>query len=193
MNQPVRTGVANIKKSVRSDDRDKAVNRYSIKLSINGLRLTYGFRLAFAISICAFVVDYFNLAHGSWILFTISAVTYPYYELTRQKIGTRILGTCLGGALVILIFSVLQLQNAGMIIMLVALFLTIVFMNHPIASVLFTTITAISALALFENAMMLTFDRIIYVIIGGFVVVVLSRLVLPLYPSRCSKGIAADV
>lgn len=155
------------------------VKRYRVKLSIDGLSLSYAFRLALAISSCAFLVNYFALEHGSWLLFTISSLTYPFYEMSRQKTGLRIVGTMIGGALVILIFSILQLQNAGMLVLLISLFLTIVFMNQYIYSMIFTTITAISSLVLIDNAATLSLDRIVYVIIGGIVVLLLSKFVLP--------------
>jgi uncharacterized membrane protein YccC len=155
------------------------VRRYRVKLSIDALSLSYGFRLALAISVCAFLVNYFALAHGSWLLFTISSLTYPFYEMSRQKTGLRISGTIIGGVIVIVIFSILHLQNAGMLVLLVSLFLTIVFMNQYVFSMIFTTITAISSLVLIDNAAMLSLDRIVYVIIGGILVMVLSKFVLP--------------
>ncbi|MBI4856988.1 MAG: FUSC family protein [Acetobacterium woodii] len=162
------------------------VKRYQVKLSIDALSLSYAFRLAFAISICAFLVNYFELEHGSWLLFTISSLTYPFYEMSRQKTGSRIVGTIIGGAIVVLIFSILHLQNAGMLVLLVSLFLTIVFMNQYIYSMIFTTITAISSLVLIDNAANLSLDRIIYVIIGGILVMLLSKFVLP-YTEKDAK------
>lgn len=165
------------------------VKRYRVKLSIDGLSLSYAFRLALAISSCAFLVNYFALEHGSWLLFTISSLTYPFYEMSRQKTGLRIVGTMIGGALVILIFSILQLQNAGMLILLISLFLTIVFMNQYIYSMIFTTITAISSLVLIDNAATLSLDRIVYVIIGGIVVLLLSKFVLPYTEKDAQKDL----
>jgi hypothetical protein len=165
------------------------VRRYQIKLSIDALSLSYAFRLAFAISVCAFLVNYFALEHGSWLLFTISSLTYPFYEMSRQKTGLRIVGTIIGGAIVILIFSILHLQNAGMLVLLVSLFLTIVFMNQYIYSMIFTTITAISSLVLIDNAANLSLDRIIYVIIGGILVMLLSKFVLPYTEKDAQKDL----
>lgn len=165
------------------------VKRYRVKLSIDGLSLSYAFRLALAISSCAFLVNYFALEHGSWLLFTISSLTYPFYEMSRQKTGLRIVGTMIGGALVILIFSILQLQNAGMLVLLISLFLTIVFMNQYIYSMIFTTITAISSLVLIDNAATLSLDRIVYVIIGGIVVLLLSKFVLPYTEKDAQKDL----
>lgn len=167
----------------------KSMNRYRIKLSIDALSLSYAFRLAFAISICAFLVNYFQLEHGSWLLFTISSLTYPFYEMSRQKTGLRIVGTIIGGSIVILIFSILHLQNAGVLVMIISLFLTIVFMNNYVYSMIFTTITAISSLVLIQNAASLSFDRIVYVIIGGIVVILLSRFVLPYTENDAKKDL----
>ncbi|KNZ41292.1 FUSC family protein [Acetobacterium bakii] len=157
----------------------QVVKGYRVKLSIDALSLSYAFRLAFAITICAFLVSYFQLAHGSWLLFTISSLTYPFYEISRKKTGLRIVGTIIGGAIVVVIFSILHLQNAGLLVMIISLFLTIVFMNQYVYSMIFTTITAISSLALIDNATNLSFDRIVYVIIGGILVMLLSKFVLP--------------
>ena len=169
--------------------RSGEVRRYRVKLSIDALSLSYAFRLALAISICAFLVNYFALAHGSWLLFTISSLTYPFYEMSRQKTGLRIVGTIIGGAIVIVIFSILHLQNAGMLVLLVSLLLTIVFMNQYVYTMIFTTITAISSLVLIENAATLSFDRIVYVIIGGLLVMVLSKFVLPYTEKDAQKDL----
>jgi uncharacterized membrane protein YccC len=165
------------------------VRRYRVKLSIDALSLSYAFRLALAISVCAFLVNYFTLAHGSWLLFTISSLTYPFYEMSRQKTGLRIGGTIIGGVIVIVIFSILHLQNAGMLVLLVSLFLTIVFMNQYVFSMIFTTITAISSLVLIDNAAMLSLDRIVYVIIGGILVMGLSKFVLPYTEKDAQKDL----
>lgn len=169
--------------------RSGEVKRYRVKLSIDALSLSYAFRLALAITVCAFLVNYFALAHGSWLLFTISSLTYPFYEMSRQKTGLRIVGTIIGGVIVIVIFSILHLQNAGMLVLLVSLFLTIVFMNQYVYSMIFTTITAISSLVLIDNAAMLSLDRIVYVIIGGILVMMLSKFVLPYTEKDAQKDL----
>ncbi|WP_170253828.1 FUSC family protein [Acetobacterium paludosum] len=169
--------------------QSRTMNRYRVKLSIDALSLSYAFRLAVAIAICAFLVGWFHLEHGSWLLFTISSVTYPFYEMSRQKTGLRIVGTMIGGAVVILIFSILHLQNAGMLVMIVSLFLTIIFMNQYVYSMIFATIMAISSLVLIQNAASLSLDRIVYVIIGGIVVVVLSKFVLPYTENDAKKDL----
>ena len=169
----------------------KAMKRYRVKLSIDSLSLSFAFRLAFAITICAFLVDFFQLEHGSWLLFTISSLTFPFYEMSRQKTGLRIVGTIIGGLLVIVIFSILHLQNAVALVMIVSLFLTIVFMNQYVYSMIFTTVTAISSLVLIDSAANLSLDRIAYVIIGGIVVMLLSKFVLPYTEQDARKDLLA--
>jgi hypothetical protein len=157
----------------------KAIRQVKIKLSLDALSLSYAFRLGLAVSLCAFLVGYFSLPHGNWLLLTISSLTYPFYELSRQKTGLRILGTIIGGVVVVLIFSVLHLQSVGILIMIISLYLTVVFMSQYLYMMIFTTITSISALVLMQSAATLSLDRIFYVILGGVLVLVLSRVVLP--------------
>lgn len=183
-------GGANHRGKIRPPSgHSKTMNRYRVKLSIDALSLSYAFRLALAISICAFLVNFFQLEHGSWLLFTIASLTYPFYEMSRHKTGLRIVGTIIGGAIVILIFSILHLQNAGILVMIISLFLTIVFINQYVYSMIFTTITAISSLVLIQNAVSLSLDRIVYVIIGGIVVILLSRFVLPYTENDAKKDL----
>lgn len=159
--------------------QDRSLNRTRARVSLNALSLSYAFRLAFAITSCAFLVSFFNLEHGNWLLFTVSSLTYPFYELSRQKTGLRLVGTCIGGVLVVLLFSVLQLQQAVALVMIVSLFLTMVYMNQYVYTMIFSTITAISSLVLIDNAASLSLERVGYVLIGGFAVLLLSRFVLP--------------
>jgi uncharacterized membrane protein YccC len=159
--------------------QDRSLNRTRARVSLNALSLSYAFRLAFAITSCAFLVGFFHLEHGNWLLFTVSSLTYPFYELSRQKTGLRLVGTCIGGVLVVLLFSVLQLQQAVALVMIVSLFLTMVYMNQYVYTMIFSTITAISSLVLIDNAASLSLERVGYVLIGGLAVLLLSRFVLP--------------
>ncbi|TYC84177.1 FUSC family protein [Acetobacterium wieringae] len=178
-----------ITKNEQRTNNFKSTKKFKVKLSIDPLSRSYAFRLAFAISVFAFIVNYFNLQHGNWILFTISSLTYPFYEISRQRTGKRIFGTIIGGIIVIILFSFLQLRDAGIIVMVITLFLTIFFMDNYTYSMIFSTITAISSFVLVENSTNLSLDRIIYVIIGGACAVLLSKLVLPYQESDAEKDL----
>lgn len=178
-----------ITKNEQRTNNFKSTKKFKVKLSIDPLSRSYAFRLAFAISVFAFIVNYFNLQHGNWILFTISSLTYPFYEISRQRTGKRIFGTIIGGIIVIILFSFLQLRDAGIIVMVITLFLTIFFMENYTYSMIFSTITAISSFVLVENSTNLSLDRIIYVIIGGACAVLLSKLVLPYQESDAEKDL----
>ncbi|OFV71657.1 inner membrane protein YccS [Acetobacterium wieringae] len=178
-----------ITKNEQRTNNFKSTKKFKVKLSIDPLSRSYAFRLAFAISVFAFIVNYFNLQHGNWILFTISSLTYPFYEISRQRTGKRIFGTIIGGIIVIILFSFLQLRDAGIIVMVITLFLTIFFMDNYTYSMIFSTITAISSFVLVENSTNLSLDRIIYVIIGGVCAVLLSKLVLPYQESDAEKDL----
>lgn len=178
-----------ITKNEQRTNNFKSTKKFKVKLSIDPLSRSYAFRLAFAISVFAFIVNYFNLQHGNWILFTISSLTYPFYEISRQRTGKRIFGTIIGGIIVIILFSFLQLRDAGIIVMVITLFLTIFFMENYTYSMIFSTITAISSFVLVENSTNLSLDRIIYVIIGGVCAVLLSKLVLPYQESDAEKDL----
>ncbi|WKY48017.1 FUSC family protein [Eubacteriaceae bacterium ES3] len=167
----------------------KSVKQYKTKLSIDALSRSYAFRLALAISIATFLVNYFSLQHGNWMVFTISSLTYPYYEMAKQKTVKRILGTIIGGIIVIVVFSILQLKDAGTVVMIIALFLTIFFMDNYTYSMIFSTITAISSFVLAENSTSLSLDRIIYVVIGGVIAIVLSKFILPYHKSDTEKDL----
>ena len=60
------------------------------------------------ITAAAFMVDYFNIHEGRWIIFTIFSVTQPYYEAAKYRFKERLIGTFMGAAIFIVAFNIFQ-------------------------------------------------------------------------------------
>ena len=66
----------------------------------NSLRFSYAFRLAIGITVTSFIVDYFNIQEGRWIVYTVNSLIQPFYEKYEEKTKDRIIATVIGVAII---------------------------------------------------------------------------------------------
>ena len=57
-------------------------------------------RMAITMTIGLFLMEYFKLPEGRWILFTILSLTTPLYETSKHKIRYRIGSTLVGSVII---------------------------------------------------------------------------------------------
>ncbi|MCG4734640.1 FUSC family protein, partial [Casaltella massiliensis] len=70
------------------------------------MKFTYATKVAIGIALGGFIMDYFNLKEGRWILYTIFSVIQPYTEDGIIKTKKRLFGTILGCISVFILFSI---------------------------------------------------------------------------------------
>ena len=142
------------------------------------LKFCYGIRIGITIAIGAFIVDYFNLSEGRWILFTILSVTTPIYETSHSKTKDRLFATIIGSICIVVLFSIFQDPTIRTIIIMLAGYLNGYFSNYKYSTI-FVTISAIGSAAIAGNVHELSFNRVLYVVIGAIIAILSNRYIFP--------------
>ena len=149
----------------------KDINRYSA-------RFTFALRLGFTIAAAAFIVDYFNIKDGRWVLFTIFSVTQPYYETAKFRFKERVIGTLMGGAIFLVLFSIFHDMTIRSFLVLLVGYLNGFAVKYRNV-VLTVTISALGTAALIGDPTVLTMRRIVLVLIGIGMGMIANRYLLP--------------
>lgn len=153
-------------------------NIYKASFGSNSLRFSYALRVAIGITISAFIVGFFNIEEGRWIIYTVNSLIQPFYERFKQKTKDRIIATIIGVIIITLVFSVIQGSTTrSLVIMIIGYFLS--YSNTYRFRTINATISAIGAAAIYGNSVVLSIDRIVFVIVGAIISIVLSRFVFP--------------
>lgn len=165
----------------KSHDISELFADSSIKTFFKGgksLRFCYAMRVAICITIGNFIVQYFNLSEGRWILFTLLSLITPVYEVSKSKTKDRIFATIIGSIIVFVLFSIFEDPTARMLIVLAAGYLNGYPSQYKYATI-FVTISAIGSAALVGNVHVLTINRIFFVFVGAAMAIFANRYIFP--------------
>lgn len=167
-----------IKSSNDMPEEYKMVNIHKREFHTKSVKFSYAMRLSLGISISAFIADYFKFAEGKWLYFTAFAIIIPIYELSQKKLRDRIFATLVGGAIVLLTFAIFKNPTIRMLILMAAGYLRSYTSTYRYGTI-YTTISAIGSAAMTGGAVLITMDRIIFVILGTIIAVIINKFVLP--------------
>lgn len=153
-------------------------NIYKASFRANSLRFSYALRIAIGITLSAFVVGFFQIEEGRWIIYTVNSLIQPFYERFKEKTKDRIIATLIGVVIITIVFYVIQGSTArSLVIMIIGYFLS--YNNSYRYRMINATISAIGAAALYGNSVVLSIDRIVFVITGAIISILLSMFLLP--------------
>lgn len=134
----------------------------------------YGMRMAITMTIGLFLMEYFKLPEGRWILFTILSLTTPLYETSKHKIRYRIGSTLVGSVIIIILFSIFKTENIRLLIVMLAGYLQ-GYVNEYKYKIIFVTVSAIGAAVIVGNIQELTIERILMVAIGTTIAIIANK------------------
>lgn len=170
------SSVINIK-GRRSNNIYKNVDIFGFAVKIHTVRASYAIRIGILTAFTAFLVQYFHLAEGRWMVYTIFSVTELYSENTKIKAVKRLQGTIIG-ALVLLAFFYFVRSSAlrGLSILVVG------FLNSFVSDyrdqMILTTISAVTPVALVAGSKYAVFERLLYVFIGIIIALIANKIIL---------------
>ena len=150
----------------------------SLFVDRKSLRFCYAMRVAICITVGSFIMQYFNLSEGRWLLFTLLSLITPLYEVSESKIKDRIFATIVGSIIVFVLFSIFKDPTSRMLIVLLSGYFN-GYANEYKYATIFVTISAIGAAALVENVQVLTINRILFVFIGAIIAIFANRYIFP--------------
>ena len=157
------------------------------KFKFNPIRLSYSFRMAILITITFFIMEYFHLTQGRWIVYAVLSLTQPYYEKTLTRAKQRFLSTVIATIIISILYSIFTTQISRGIILLFAGYLMSYFRSSYKTSMILITITAIGmALMPSEsltivgnyghvNVIIISLLRIGYILIGTVIALLVNK------------------
>ena len=151
------------------------------KVDMASLRFNIAIKGTLLITIATFVVYYFNISNGRWILYTIIATYIPFTGTGMKKIRAKILGTVLGFILLnlVLVFVDSKLILLGLILAsgYLAIYLTS-YSNQAI----FVTFCVVASDSLFikGHTGTLIVDKLVFILIGGLLSYIVTKYVYPI-------------
>lgn len=167
-----------IKSSNDMPEEYKMINVHKKEFYTKSIKFSFAIRMALGVTISVFIADYFKLSEGRWIYFTTSVIIIPIYELSKKKMRDRIFATFVGGIIVVLIFTIFKSMVIRMLVIMGAGYLRSYTSTYRYGTI-YTTICAIGAAAMSGGAIVLTIDRILFVIIGVIIASIINKFVLP--------------
>ena len=150
----------------------------SILKGKNSPKYCYAMRMAISVTIGAFIMGYFKLEEGRWILFTILSLTTPLYETSKDKIKYRLVSTLIGSIIIVILFSIFTNQTARLLIVMITGYLQS-YVNEYKYRMIFVTVCAIGTAAVVGNVQELTLERILMVILGTIIAILANRYLFP--------------
>lgn len=142
------------------------------------LKFCYAMRVAITITIGAFIMDYYKLSEGRWIIFTILSLINPLYEVSKTKSKDRVLSTLVGSLIVCFLFNIFTDTTSRTIIVMLAGYIGGFFSEYKYTMIT-TTVSAIGSAALVGNVQVLTLNRIFFVIVGAIMAIVANNFIFP--------------
>lgn len=149
------------------------------KFRINSLRVSYSIRLAILISFSTFVTDYFDLAQGKWLIYTVFSLTQPYFEASHIRAKKRVVGTVVGVVLVGLLFNIIKDVGMRTMIILIVGYLGSYAIDYRTISIAVTMSAICSASLNVDSPNMLIINRVVFVLLGIVLAIIVNRFILP--------------
>ena len=150
--------------------------------SMSSLRFNIAVKASILIATSIFIVNYFNIYEGKWIVLTLSILLLPYAEQSSKKALDRVIGTLIGAIIFGLIYKFID-RN---IILITIVFLISLYMNISVRKYdircIFITINAIMAVKMIYPSSVvfkLIEYRIVLILIAALLTWIIVNLIFP--------------
>ena len=150
--------------------------------SMSSLRFNIAVKASILIATSIFIVNYFNIYEGKWIVLTLSILLLPYAEQSSKKALDRVIGTVIGAIIFGLIYKFID----GNIILITIVFLISLYMNISVRKYdircIFITINAIMAVKMIYPSSVvfkLIEYRIVLILIAALLTWIIVNLIFP--------------
>ncbi|GAB6168860.1 FUSC family protein [Clostridium carnis] len=168
----------------------KKISLHRRNLKSTSIKFSYAIKIAFGITICGFLMDYFELSEGRWMLFTILSLTTPLYEVSKNKVKDRLIGTIIGAIIIVILFSIFESTTIRTLILMVTGYISSYITKYKY-NMICVTVSAIGAAAIMGNTEVLTVNRIIFVCIGAIIAILINKLILPYKVNYANENLKA--
>ena len=146
------------------------------KFNIHHVRGAYAIRIALLTTISVFIVDFFNLAQGRWIVYTIFSLTELYSEHCRVRSKQRLQGTVIGIIIIMLLFVVIKDNTIRGLIVLLGGYLDTYTTNYR-DKIICVTMSVVASVSLTNGTITTAIERVGYICIGIILSLLADKLV----------------
>lgn len=166
---------------------------YKDHISTKSMKFTYATKVAIGIALGGFIMDYFNLKEGRWILYTIFSVIQPYTEDGIIKTKKRLFGTILGCISVFILFSIFKDPTLRAIIIIFTGYISgyakeIDYKYEMIC----ITISAIGSVSMLTSPDVFIVNRVAFIALGIIIALIINKLILP-YNANTAYEVLLDM
>mgnify|MGYP001098606653 FL=1 len=123
-----------------------------------------------------FLVDYFNLAQGRWIVYTIFSLTELYSEHCRIRSKQRLQGTVIGIIIIMLLFTVIKDSAIRGLIVLLGGYLDTYTTNYR-DKIICVTMSVVASVSLTNGTITTAIERVGYICVGIILALLADKLV----------------
>lgn len=146
------------------------------KYKINKVRAAYAFRIGLLTAIAAFIVSYFELQQGRWIVYTIFSLTELYSENCKIRSKQRLQGTIIGAIIILILFMFIKDNTIRGLIVLVGGYLDSYTTNHR-DKMICVTMSVVATVSLVNGTLITALERVFYVLLGIILAVIADKLI----------------
>lgn len=168
--------------SQESDNVYRNITIFGREFKVHTIRASYAIRVGILTALTSFIAQYFQLAEGRWMVYTIFSLTELYSENCKIRAWKRLQGTIIGSIILLIFFMVVKNPTLRGLMILVVGYLNSFAEDYRDVVVL-VTIAAVAPLVLSNGSLYAVFERIMYVIIGIILALIANRFIL-----KKSKG-----
>ncbi len=140
------------------------------------IREAYAIRIGIITALATFMVAYFNIDQGCWIVYTVFALTELYSEHCKIRSMQRMEGTLIGVCIILFLFIFIKTPTLRGAIILVAGYLDTYSTNYR-DKMIFVTMSVMASVSLTGGTMTTAYLRIICVLIGVVLALAMDSLV----------------
>lgn len=155
---------------------------YKLHFSMESIKMNLAIKGSILTTIAVFVVFYFNIPNGRWILYTITVTYLPFSDLGVKKLSDRIWGTAIGFILSIIIFTISHNTIFIIVCILIALYFSIYYVPYNKRAI-FITFTAIAGdyfIQPTESYVTICIYRLAFVILAAAITYIVLKFIWPI-------------
>lgn len=167
-------------KLIESDRKEEKSNELDIlgkRYKVDIVRGVYALKIGFLTAISVFIVDFFSLEQGRWIVYTVFSLTELYSENCKIKARQRLQGTVIGTLITLGLFVCLNSSFIKSLIALLGGYLDTYTSNYR-DKMICVTISVVGSVSLVNDTIVTSIERISYVIIGIVLAILIDNLML---------------
>lgn len=166
-----------VENTINNENKEKnEYIRVLNKFNIHHVRGAYAIRIALLTTISVFIVDFFNLAQGRWIVYTIFSLTELYSEHCRVRSKQRLQGTVIGIIIIMLLFVVIKDNAIRGLIVLLGGYLDTYTTNYR-DKIICVTMSVVASVSLTNGTITTAIERVGYICIGIILSLLADKLV----------------